>query len=82
MMKGSSMASGTNGAASSTTQASISEQKSNQQHKIMITGDDILIEYVARLSKQLAQGNVDLVKPGYITQVEKFVIHYVWKQPD
>ena len=48
----------------------------------MITGDDILIEYVARLGKQLAQGNADFLKPNQVTQVEKFIIHYVWKQPD
>ena len=52
------------------------------QHKIMITGDDILIEYVARLVKQLSSTAVENVKPGQLTQIEKFVIHYVWKQPD
>lgn len=48
----------------------------------MITGDDILIEYVGRLGKKLSESNVDSVKPGQVTQIEKFVIHYVWKQPD
>lgn len=48
----------------------------------MITGDDILIEYVARLVKQLSQTTVDMIKPVQLNQIEKFVIHYVWKQPD
>ena len=48
----------------------------------MITGDDILIEYVARLVKalQLVQG--EQVQPVQITSMDKFVTHYVWKQPD
>jgi len=45
----------------------------------MITGDDILIEYVARLIKQLANAKVDLVKPGQVTQLDRFIVHYVWK---
>jgi len=48
----------------------------------MITGDDILIEYVARLVKQLSLATGDIVKPGQLQQIEKFVVHYVWKQPD
>ena len=48
----------------------------------MITGDDILIEYVARLVKalQLVQG--EQVQPVQISSMDKFVTHYVWKQPD
>ena len=53
------------------------------QQKIMITGDDILIEYVARLVKQLSQTTtVDALRPTLLQQIEKFVVHYVWKQPD
>ena len=48
----------------------------------MITGDDILIEYVARLVKQLSQTTVDAHRPTILQQIEKFVVHYVWKQPD
>lgn len=59
-----------------------SQTNKSAQSKIMITGDDILIEYVARLVKQLSQTSVDLIKPVQLNQIEKFVIHYVWKQPD
>ena len=48
----------------------------------MITGDDILIEYVARLVKQLSQTTADALRPTLLQQIEKFVVHYVWKQPD
>ena len=59
-----------------------SQTNKSAQSKIMITGDDILIEYVARLVKQLSQTSVDMIKPVQLNQIEKFVIHYVWKQPD
>ena len=48
----------------------------------MITGDDILIEYVARLVKVLSLVNVDQIQADQISSVDKFVTHYVWKQPD
>ena len=48
----------------------------------MITGDDILIEYVARLVKQLSDTQADTISPNQLSKIEKFVIHYVWKQPD
>lgn len=48
----------------------------------MITGDDILIEYVSRLVKTLSQVHCDVVQPPQLSCMEKFVTHYVWKQPD
>jgi len=45
----------------------------------MITGDDILIEYVARLVKALSLINADALLPPQVAQIDKFVTHYVWK---
>ena len=48
----------------------------------MITGDDILIEYVSRLSKVLshiAEENIDVSQRQ---RMEKFISHYVWHMPD
>lgn len=44
----------------------------------MITGDDILIEYVQRLSQTLAKYPEDQLNYTYIEKMEKFITHYVW----
>lgn len=48
----------------------------------MITGDDILIEYVSRLVKTLACLQEDLMNHIQIDRMEKFISHYVWHLPD
>ena len=48
----------------------------------MITGDDILIEYVSRLVKSLNQVHEDLIHGQQIDRMEKFITHYVWHMPD
>lgn len=48
----------------------------------MITGDDILIEYVSRLVRTLNTSNEDMVGENQSERMEKFVTHYVWHQPD
>ena len=58
------------------------QQPAKQSTKVMITGDDILIEYVSRLVKNLnlLQGeNMQIVQ---VERVEKFISHYVWHMPD
>ena len=57
------------GAAGSTQASSELKSQTNKslQSKIMITGDDILIEYVARLVKQLSQTSNDAIKPVQLT---------------
>ena len=58
-------------------------QKTQSTSKIMITGDDILIEYVARLVKCISNLNQpDVLISNQLSSMEKFVTHYVWKQPD
>ena len=48
----------------------------------MITGDDILIEYVSRLTKTLSCLQEDLMSHVQIDRMEKFISHYVWHLPD
>ena len=50
--------------------------------KVMITGDDILIEYVSRLVQTLNQLQEDLMQHVQIDRMEKFITHYVWHLPD
>ena len=48
----------------------------------MITGDDILIEYVSRLSNTLNSIQEDFLEPNLRIRMEKFISHYVWHMPD
>jgi len=48
----------------------------------MITGDDILIEYVSRLSSRLATVRDDQVNLDQKQLMERFISHYVWHMPD
>ena len=48
----------------------------------MITGDDILIEYVSRLAKTLNTVDEETVDRGQAGRLEKFISHYVWHMPD
>jgi hypothetical protein len=56
----------------------------SQSSKIMITGDDILIEYVSRLMNTFSSGSIteeDLTQDQF-TKIEKFITHYVWYAQD
>ncbi len=54
-----------------------------QEEKVLITGDDTLIEYVDRLIKIIKTfKSLDLVDPIYRDRIEKFVIHYVWHEKE
>ena len=48
----------------------------------MITGDDILIEYVSRLAKTLTCLHEDAIDRKELGRMEKFISHYVWHMPD
>ena len=48
------------------------------QDKVLITGDDILIEYVDRLMRELQTLNENDLSGQQKTQIEKFITHYVW----
>lgn len=57
---------------------------SNSQQKIMITGDDILIEYVTRLMKMFSSNKIreEELSSEQQTKIEKFITHYVWYAQD
>ena len=83
--KSSTNAAGSTGLSSDKQNSQKSQQQNsnnNNNSKIMITGDDILIEYVARLVKALNLVQGEQVQPSQISSMDKFVTHYVWKQPD
>ena len=48
----------------------------------MITGDDIIIEYVLRLVHFLHKVEEDFIQKGLVERMEKFITHYVWHLPD
>lgn len=48
----------------------------------MITGDDILIEYVQRLCKALSQKQDAALTIREVDKMERFIKHYVWHSPD
>lgn len=50
---------------------------------MLITGDDILIEYVERLMNQLkVMGDEQLLQEMWKRAIEKFITHYVWHSQD
>jgi len=58
-------------------------QTHQQQEKVLITGDDILIEYVDRLMNQLkVMGDEALLQDQWKKAIEKFITHYVWHSQD
>lgn len=50
----------------------------------MITGDDILIEYVTRLMKTFSSNKIteEELSSEQKTKIEKFITHYVWYAQD
>lgn len=48
---------------------------------ISISGDDILIEYCERLVLALQKVTETQLNPSHLTNILKFINHYVWKAP-
>lgn len=48
----------------------------------MITGDDILMEYISRLMHAIKAIKEDSLKMHWKRSIEKFIGHYVWHAPD
>ena len=53
-------------------------QKDKDQERVLITGDDILIEYVDRLMREIQVIADSDLKPQWKVSIEKFITHYVW----
>ena len=56
--------------------------KNVKKEKLLITGDDILIEYVARLMIAVKSIKENMLKAQWIYQLEKFIKHQVWHSSD
>ncbi len=65
-------------------QSEVEEEKEDGKmgDKVIITGDDVLIEYTERLMNALKQINEVTLKVSWRTNIEKFVSHYVWHSVD
>mmetsp|Transcript_14210 Transcript_14210/g.14191 ORF Transcript_14210/g.14191 Transcript_14210/m.14191 type:complete len:483 (-) Transcript_14210:243-1691(-) len=50
--------------------------------KLMITGDDVLIEYVARLMIAIKSIREKLLRQSWKHCINKFITHYVWHTSD
>lgn len=50
--------------------------------KIIITGDDVLIEYVHRIITALTMLQEDSLTPDIKLAIDKFILHYVWHSKD
>lgn len=57
-------------------------QKRLQDNKLLITGDDVLIEYVSRLMIALKSIRDSAIKQQWKSAIEKFIKHYVWHSSD
>ena len=62
--------------------ASASAVASVGREKLLITGDDVLIEYVHRLMIAVQSIKEVMLKPQWKHQIEKFIKHYVWHTSD
>lgn len=71
-----------NGQANTDLQSSGLNTNSTLREKLLITGDDILIEYVHRLMVAVQSIKESMIKPQWNHQIEKFVKHYVWHTSD
>jgi hypothetical protein len=54
----------------------------NGGEKIIITGDDVLIEYVHRIITALTLLQEDNLTPDIKLGIDKFILHYVWHTKD
>lgn len=50
--------------------------------KIIITGDDVLIEYVQRVINALTVLSESVLTPEIRLAIDKFILHYVWHSKD
>lgn len=60
----------------------IASSSSTNQERVLITGDDILIEYVDRLMKEIQNVSENELKDTWKKSIEKFITHYVWHSQD
>lgn len=61
---------------------STSDKNQQPQEKVLITGDDILIEYVERLMTAIRNITEEYLTDHWRHALEKFITHYVWHSQD
>ncbi len=59
-----------------------SSKAGGNKHKVVISGDDILIEYCQRLKIALRKLSESVLRPSQHTQLIRFITHYVWRNQD
>jgi hypothetical protein len=52
------------------------------KEKVLVTGDDVLIEYVSRVITALKSLQESDLRIDWVNAVDKFIKHYVWHTPD
>lgn len=50
--------------------------------KVVITGDDVLIEYVTRLIGKIETISESNLNFNHLDSIKKFITHYVWHSED
>ncbi|CAG9323870.1 unnamed protein product [Blepharisma stoltei] len=60
----------------------VSSEKPKSNEKVLLTGDDVLIEYVSRLCHAVKALKEDKLKPQWKRSIEKFITHQVWHTSD
>lgn len=60
----------------------ISDSQAPSVTKFLITGDDVLIEYVARLMIAIKSIREKLLRQSWKHSIDKFIRHYVWYTSD
>ena len=53
-------------------------KEKKKKEKVVITGDDILIEYVRRLKNVVTKTNSSVLPNSIMYYLEKFLHHKVW----
>ena len=59
-----------------------SEDKPSRPEKIVLTADDILIEYVSRIWHAIRSLKEEKLKPNWKRNLERFITHSVWHASD
>lgn len=59
-------------------EAQLAANSPSKAGKIVISGDDILIEYCERLKHTLRQIPDSKLRPAQQAQLIRFITHYVW----
>ena len=65
-----------------TTQQQVESPEDEAEGKVVISGDDILIEYCERVKHALKQIPDVKLRPAQQAQLIRFITHYVWQLPD